>query len=199
MSRQKISKAISALIKGEIIVYPTDTIYGLGADIFNEEAVEKIFKIKKRPKDQPISIAVSSIDDLKKIAVLNDAALKIAEKFLPGKITLILKKKEIISDTLLSGTDSIGVRIPNNKTALEILKNFGPMTCTSANIHKQPTPTVISEINMLFKQSGIEVYLDEGPLENKPSTIIDLTSGQYKIIRYGDITKEMIRDAINNG
>ena len=199
MSNQELSKAFSALSNGEIIVYPTDTLYGLGADVFNKKAVKKIFEIKKRSFDQPISVAVSCIEDLEKIAFVDERVHKIIDTFLPGSLTLVLNKKKIIPDIVTADLDNIAIRIPDNKLALELLSIFGPLTCTSANIHNQKTPSVISDISMQFKPGDISVYIDDGKLEGKPSTIIDLTHETPKILRKGAISKKHIMDAIKNG
>src|SRR4030043_1397480 len=100
MSGFNIAGVVSALKNGEIIVYPTDTLYGLGADIYNDSAIKKIFLIKKRSFDQPLSIAVSSINNLEDVAFVDDRTIRVAERFLPGKLTLILKKKTVVSDIL---------------------------------------------------------------------------------------------------
>lgn len=191
-----LSKALSALSKGQVIVYPTDTLYGLGADIYNKDAVKNVFKIKNRPFNLPISVAVSCIEDLKKIAYVNNKIKKIIDHFLPGKLTIILKKKKTIPSIVTSNKDNIAIRIPDNNIALELLSNFGPLTCTSANIHGKPTPTVINDIEMQFKDSNISVYIDNGKLQSKASTIIDLTFDKPIIIREGAITKKEIMDMI---
>jgi len=199
MDKQVLSKAISALKSGDIIVYPTDNLYGLGADVFNDNAVKKVFKVKNRPFNLPISVAVSCIEDLKKIAFVNDKAKKIIDMFLPGRLTLILKKKKTISSLVTGSLDNIAIRIPDNVFAIELLSTFGPLTCTSANIHGKDTPTVISDIRMQFKQSDISVYMDYGKLNGKPSTIVDLTGKKPNLIRKGVIDFEDILDAIKNG
>lgn len=196
MSSFNLADVVSALKNGEVIVYPTDTLYGLGADIYNDSAVKKIFSIKKRPINQPLSIAVSSINDLKDIAFVDDRIIRVAEKFLPGKLTIVLKKKTVVSDILSAGSDCVAVRIPNNFIALKILYTFGPLTCTSANIHGMTTPNKIKEIKMLFKDK-IHIYIDAGELKNKPSTIVDLTGEKVEILREGLIPAQKVFKAIS--
>jgi len=198
MEKKYLLKAIKALSEGKIVVYPTDTLYGLGADIYNEEAIKKIFKIKKRPYSIPIPIAVSSLKELQKIAYIDDKTKIVAKKFLPGKLTLILKKRDNISDILTANSDKIAVRIPNNEVALYLISNFGPITATSANIHNLKTPSDIKDIVMQFKESDITVYLDDGKLKGKSSTIIDMAEKKIKIIREGSIEKKVILDVILN-
>jgi L-threonylcarbamoyladenylate synthase len=198
MIESNISKAISALKKGNIIVYPTDTLYGLGADIFNVNAIRKVFKIKKRPFNNPLSVAVSDISELEKIADVDEHTRQLVKQYMPGKLTLILKKKEIISDNVTGGLNKVAIRIPDNKIALEILTNFGPITATSANIHGLKTPYIINEIIMQLKEN-VSVYLDDGRLEGRSSTIVDLTDHQVRIIRKGAIPEKDILDAILDG
>lgn len=199
MDKRVLSRVVSALKSGNIIVYPTDTLYGLGADIFNDVAVKKVFKVKNRPFNVPLSVAVSCIDDLEKIAFVDDKARKIINEFLPGRLTLILKKKKTLSRVVTGGLENIAIRIPDNVVALEILSKYGPLSCTSANIHGKDTPTVISDIRMHFKESDISVYLDYGKLNGKPSTIVDLTGKKINLVRQGVIEFEDVLDAIENG
>lgn len=196
MPKFNLLDVISALKNGEVIVYPTDTLYGIGADIYNDSAIKKIFLIKKRSINQPLSIAVSSINNLKDVAFIDDRVIRIAESFLPGKLTLVLKKKNVISDILTAGSDLVAVRIPDDSIALEILSVFGPLTCTSANIHGMKTPNKIKDIKMLFRDK-INIYIDAGELKNKPSTIVDLSGKKVKILREGSIPAHKVVKAIS--
>ena len=195
MSGFNLANVISALKNGEIIVYPTDTLYGLGVDIYNNSAVKKLFLIKKRSFNQPLSIAVSNINDLKVVAFVDDRIIRVAERFLPGKLTLVLKKKTVVSDILTAGGNCVAVRITNNTIALQILSVFGPLTCTSANIHGMPTPNKINEIQKQFKNK-INVYIDAGELKDKPSTIVDLSGEKVMILREGSIPAQKILKAV---
>ena len=199
MLKADVSTAINALKQGKIIVYPTDTLYGLGADIFNETALRKVFEIKKRPKNLPLSIAVSNFDDANKFAYINHSAKMLIEKLLPGKLTLIVKKKPIISDLITAGLEKVAIRIPDNVIALELLSRFGPITATSANIHGKKTHYIISDIAMQLKSADIIYYLDDGALSGQPSTIVDVSNRKVKIIREGAIKLNDIQDAVKNG
>ena len=195
-----VSEAVVALSKGELVVYPTDTLYGIGADVYNEVAVRKVFEIKKRPLSNPLPIAVSDFEMLEKVAYVDDKAMRLADFFLPGKLTLVLKKKDVISDVVTAGGDKVAVRIPGNKVALELLSRFGgPITATSANVHGMETPSVINEIRMQFKNQGISVYLDTGRVAGKPSTVVDVTGETVRVIRVGEITEKEILDVIQYG
>jgi len=192
-----LSKAIDALKNGQVIVYPTDTLYGLGADIFNDDAIKKIFKIKKREKNNPLSVAVANIKELEKIAFVDEKSRSLVKAFLPGKLTIVLKKKNIVSNLVTGGQNKVAIRIPNNKIALDLLTNFGPITATSANIHGKKPSVNINDINIQLNSSDIAVYLDNGILDGKPSTIIDMTEKSIKIIRIGSISKKEIMDVIS--
>lgn len=199
MQSNYFSKAVYCVQNGEIIVYPTDTLYGLGADIFDDFAVRKVFEIKKRPFDQPISVAVYSLEDMEDIAVVNDQARRLVEEFLPGPLTLVLNKKSIVSDLVTGGLEKIAVRIPDNEIALKLLSVAGPITATSANIHGQETPRFIEDIKSQFQNEDIAVYIDVGRLDGEPSTIVDMTGEEPIILREGILTKEDLLDAIKNG
>ena len=193
--KNTISNAIVALKAGNLIVYPTDTLYALGADIFNDDSVTKVFTVKKRPFSNPLSVAVADFEAISKIAYTNEFVKQVVERFLPGSLTIILRKKESVSRLVTGGLDNIAVRIPDNKIALKLLSAFGPLTVTSANVHGKKTPYVIKDIMMQFT-TDILVYLDDGRLDAKPSTIVDLTLEKPRIVRKGSITLEEILDAI---
>jgi L-threonylcarbamoyladenylate synthase len=185
--KTKLSEAIKTLKKGEIIVYPTDTQYALGVDIFNNNSIKKLFQLKNRPYDIPLPIAVEKYEDIKKYAFETSYTKNICEIFLPGKLTIILHKKKNISNLLTAGSDKVAIRIPNNKIALELLHNFGPLTITSANIHGKKTESDIKLIYSEFKDK-IKCYLNSKMLKNDPSTIVDLTYDTPLLIREGDIS-----------
>ena len=191
-----IEEAVKALKEGKLVVYPTDTLYALGANIFNERVVRKVFLVKKRDFGIPLPVAVSSIEKIEQVASVNDNILNIAKQFLPGPLTLVLNKKDSVPDIVTSNSDKIAVRIPDNEVALELLRIFGPLTVTSANIHGTPPGATIDEIKSQFRKGDISVFLDAGRLEGKPSTIIDLTKDKIEFLREGAIEKSRILDVI---
>lgn len=199
MKKNDFSAAFQALCNGDVIIYPTDTLYALGADIYNEAAVRKVFDIKHRPYSMPLPIAVASRQDLEAIAYMNDATKKINKRFLPGPLTIILKKKQSVPDLVTGGLENVAVRIPNNRIALELLLRFGPLTVTSANRHQEKTPGVISDILIQLGTHHIPVYFDDGRLEGAPSTIVDLTTNKPQIIRSGPITEKELLDVLTHG
>jgi len=192
----EIENAVEILKSGGLMVYPTDTLYGLGADPFNENAVKKVFIVKNRPFDMPLSIAVADLRMLESVAVVNDAAKKLIERFLPGPLTILLTKKPSISDLLSSGENLIGIRIPDHPFALRLIKNIGPITSTSANLHSSPNPT---DINRAKKDLGkrVDIYMDCGKTRcGAPSTIVDISEEEVEIVRAGIISKEEIENAL---
>ncbi len=180
-------KAAEVLREGGLVVYPTDTLYALGACISNTNAVKKVYQIKKRPSEFYLPVAVGSVEDIDNIAVMDDRAKKIAEKFMPGAVTMVLEKRNGISE-IIAGK-KIAVRVPDNDIALSIASTAGPITATSANIHGGGEP---SDIETARNQLGddVDMYIDGGTLNGNPSTIIDVTGSKIEIIREGAINKE---------
>lgn len=187
-----LDDARTIIKKGDLMVYPTETLYALGVNPFDKDALKKLFDLKKRPLTMPISVAVSDMKMLKRIAEVSELEEKIARHFLPGPLTLLMKKKAHFPSILTSGDDVIGIRIPKHEMALEIIRATGPITATSANLHGHPDPKNIEvAINQLGKE--VKLYIDCGECEyQKPSTIVDATTPSVKIIRKGVIPDEEI-------
>ena len=168
-----MDKVIEALRAGKLVVYPTDTIYGLGADALNSKAVDLIYEVKQRPREQPISILVADFEMLYRYANVSQAQKKVLEEQLPGPYTFILEPKEKMSVS----DGNVGFRIPKH-WCTKIAKEFGkPITTTSANIHGRETPSTITELRKTFRDR-VEVYVDGGTLSGKPSMVIDLTTSK---------------------
>lgn len=197
MKKEELTNAIKAVEKGEIIVYPTDTLYALGANIFDEEVIKKLFRIKKRPTSVPLPVAVFDSNDMNGIAYIDKKTKKIINNFLPGPLTLLLKKKITIPEIVTSGRDTIALRIPDNKIALELLSKTGPLTATSANIHGKNIGSIIDDLKKEFK-NNVSIFLDDGVLDKSPSTILDLTTENPIIVRQGALKIEQIMKVIKN-
>ncbi|QLH75427.1 MAG: threonylcarbamoyl-AMP synthase [Methanomassiliicoccales archaeon] len=188
---------ISELRSGRLVVYPTDTLYGLGADPFDEMAVKRVFIAKKRPFDMPLTIAVSNVRMMAEIANLDDRARKLAEAFLPGPLTLLLHKKSIIPDIVTSSSSEVGIRIPDHPIALRIIEEFGPIIATSANLHSHPNP-YDAQIALRDLGDSVSAYIDCGPTKyGKPSTIVQLMDGEVEVIRPGAIPIEKIEAVLH--
>jgi len=198
MKKNDIPAAIKALKEGKLIIYPTDTLYALGADIFNATAVKKVFDIKRRPYTIPLPVAVSSIEAIETIAIMNETAWTLSEKFLPGNLTIILKKKPTVPLIVTSGFDTIAIRVPNHPVALQLLSAFGPLTVTSANLHQKKTRAIPKDILQQLKTS-IPVCLTNGKKEGVASTIVDLSEKEPRMVREGSIRKDELLDVILHG
>jgi L-threonylcarbamoyladenylate synthase len=198
MKKDDFSAAVKALKEGELIIYPTDTLYALGADIYNEAAVKKVFDIKRRPYSIPLPVAVSSIQAIETIACMNETAQRISQKFLPGNLTMILKKKPSVPHIVTGGFNTIAIRIPNHPIALKLLTLYGPLTVTSANIHQKKTQGVIKDI-LKQLETSIPVCLHDGRKEGTASTIVDLSMKKPRIVREGSISERELLDVISNG
>ena len=194
---RKIIKQAAAVIKnGGTIIYPTDTVYGIGANALDKKAIEKVFKIKQRQKNKRLSIIVKDIKMAKKFACVNSETEKILNKILPGAVTVILPKKEISLKKLAGNFNSIGIRIPDCEiTKLLFTELKIPFTATSANISGNHASGKIQEVIKQFqnKKNKPDLILDAGNLpKSKPSTVIDLTLPKPKILRNGQISEKEI-------
>jgi len=182
----KVLKKVTELIeKGKVVVFPTDTVYGLIADAKNEKAVKKIFKIKKRSKRKPIPIFVGSLKVVKRIAEVEKGKEKFLMKIWPGKVTTILEAKDKKFPKSILKKNKIGIRIPNYKFLNLLLKKIKkPLAQTSANISKIPTPMNIKGILKQFKNRKFQpdLIIDAGNLGQKPSIVLDLTEEPPKIV-----------------
>lgn len=187
MKKQKsfINRAVLILKKGGIIIYPTETVYGLGADITNKKAVAKIFAIKGREKTKAVSIACAK-DSIEKYAYVNELAKFLIENFLPGPLALVLKKKKTIP-AWITKSAYVGIRVPENKTAQEIIKKLGrPIVSTSANISGKKDPVSVKQIAPRITHHA-KLIIDEGETKYKgPSTVVQI-NGKIKILRHGVI------------
>ncbi|MGB9845305.1 L-threonylcarbamoyladenylate synthase [Methanothermobacter tenebrarum] len=180
--KDHLTVARAILKGGGIVLYPTDTLYGLGVNAFDEEAVKRLYRLKKRPFNKPISICLHDIEWIRRIAHLNPQIERLIKKLLPGPFTIILKKKNTIPQILTGNTDKIGIRIPDNTISRELSKDF-PITSTSANISGMKTHNNIKDI---IQQIGeVDIAIDAGPLKGGASTVIDLTLDPPKILRKG--------------
>ncbi|MHA1814539.1 MAG: L-threonylcarbamoyladenylate synthase [Candidatus Heimdallarchaeaceae archaeon] len=187
-----ISRAVSLLDQGEIIGFPTDTVYGVAGDIFNEVAIDSIYSLKNRPTNKPINALVSSEKQLKMIVEsIPSNAESLIEKFWPGPLTIILKKKTEVSSKVTSGLDTIGVRMPNSRVALEIINKFEkPLATTSANISDRPSTLTADAVYLNFQESLPLIIDSQEEALGIESTIISVVSPKPQILRIGAITKE---------
>lgn len=189
-----IKKAVGILESGGLIIYPTDTSYGLGANALDEKAVRKVYEVKGRDFTKPTHVVVRDWKMIEELCITNDSAKKLYDKFLPGPLTIILQKRKKVPDILTAGLPSLGVRIPNNELTKKLSNELPfPYTTPSANKSGGKTPYSIDDVKKELDISKIDLILNAGKLpEVKPSTIIDLTTSPPKILREGPIKKEEI-------
>ena len=189
VSAKVFSRAVDALKRGEVIVFPTETFYGLGADAFNETAVEQVVCLKGRNPENPIPIIVADREMLMEVVKdIPPMAQSLMDRFWPGPLTLILPAKNNIPAPLLNRTGGIGVRVSGHPLATRLARELGrPLTATSANPSgKEPARSI--EEAMSYFSSRIEIFLDGGRLNGKKgSTVVEILQGQLKIIREGEI------------
>ncbi|WAC04619.1 MAG: L-threonylcarbamoyladenylate synthase [Methanoregula sp.] len=167
-----IERAVSVLMHDGTVVYPTETVYGLGADALSENAIMRVYEAKKRPLGQPVSIAVSDFDMLCAVARVDASMQEFIQAFLPGPVTVVLEAKHILPEILTGGTGLIGVRIPSHDLALRLIERFdSPITATSANLHGAKDPATPDECTV-----PRDILIDGGRLPGTPSTVVDLVN-----------------------
>ena len=200
-----IKDAAAALIKGNLVAFPTETVYGLGADATNEDAIARIYKVKGRPEGHPLIVHISSIVNLDKWAKdIPEYAVKLARTFWPGAMTLVLPRTDLAKDFITGGQNNVGIRVPSHSVALALLKEFEDqgglgVAAPSANRFGAVSPTTATsvEIELADFLSEKDQILDGGPcLVGVESTIINCTQDNPSILRPGAVTKEMIEVAL---
>ena len=192
-----IEDAAEIIKKGGLVAFPTETVYGLGANALDAEASKKIYEAKGRPSDNPLIAHIASLDTLDEIVEdVSDVAKKLIDRFWPGPMTLIFKKKELVPDSTTGGLDTLAVRFPSNEIAKTLIEKSGvPIAAPSANVSGKPSPTkgehVIEDLD-----GKVDMIIDGGEVGlGLESTIIDVT-GEPTILRPGFITQEMLEDVI---
>lgn len=195
-----IKEAAKIINNGGTVVFPTETVYGIGADALNGEAVEKIFVAKGRPQDNPLIVHIADFDDLNNLASdIPDRARILADKFWPGPMTMILHKKDILSDKITAGLDTAAIRLPSNQIALAIIRESKkPIAAPSANTSGKPSPTEVSHVieDLMGK---VDMIIDGGSTHiGLESTVVDMTTDIPMILRPGGITLEDIEGVLGS-
>lgn len=191
-------EAASVIARGGVIVYPTETLYGLGADALNPAAVRNVLAVKKRKDDKPILAIVNSVEMLRRVvAYVPESAEHLMQAFWPGPLTLVFMASAQVPKELTQSTGTIGVRIPSHTFCLELVERCArPLTSTSANISGEPPHRSIEEIRRALTE-GVELFLDAGPLpESKPSTVVSVIHDPPKLLREGVIDIDRLRDVL---
>ena len=190
-----IEEASELIKQGKIVIFPTETVYGIGTNGLDEIAVKKIYEIKQRPLNKPISLLVANMEMVDLIAKdITETEYKIMKNFFPGPLTIILKKKDIVPDIVTAGQDTVGVRMPRGEVARKLVKLAGiPIAAPSANISGEPSGTNLQEIMKHF-EGKVDYCIDGGNSElGLASTIVKVIDGEPIILRQGSITLEQIK------
>ena len=195
-----IHKAVTVIQRNGVIVYPTDTVYGLGVIALRTHCLERLFKLKKRPQTKPVPIMIGNIAMAKKLALVDRRTEKVLEAVWPGPVTVVLAKRQIVPDILTAGKRTVGLRIPDCRLIQILLASLGePITATSANFSGSSPLVSAVEVIKVFEKAypRPDLILDAGDLPNNPpSTVLDLTGSQPKILRVGPTSKENLLESL---
>jgi tRNA threonylcarbamoyl adenosine modification protein (Sua5/YciO/YrdC/YwlC family) len=189
-----VERAAAAALRGQLIVIPTDTVYGIGTRPDDPAATSRLFEAKGRPRDLELPVLVADLATAERIALFNDVARGLAERFWPGALTLVLERTDDSATWDLGGNPAtIGVRVPDDPTARAVLERTGPLAVTSANISGERTPTTCHEIVDLFRDTVAVVLCASRELTGRASTVVDCTRQPPTILRTGDISADELR------
>lgn len=199
INENELDNCIEVLSNGGIVIFPTETVYGIGTNAYCEKSVEKIYEIKERPEEKPLSILVSNVNEISKYAIINNSMEEqIIKNFMPGPITIILEKRPEVFNYITSGKNTIGIRIPDNKIILKILEALKlPIVAPSANISGHPSGIELNEILPDF-ENKVDICIDGGKSElSESSTIVQVVDNEIKVLRQGKILKQDIENILN--
>ncbi|GJQ21991.1 MAG: threonylcarbamoyl-AMP synthase [Bacteroidia bacterium] len=195
---QVISEAAEILRKGGLVAFPTETVYGLGADALNEEAVKKVFIAKGRPQENPLIVHIADRDQLIDLAdEIPEKGLHLSKEFWPGPLTLVVRKTFLIPDVVTGGMDTVAIRMPDHPVALALIREFnGGIVGPSANLSGKPSPTTAMHV-LEDLRGRIDMVLNAGPVEiGIESTVVDVTVDPPLILRPGGLHKESLEDIV---
>ncbi len=190
--QDSINTAVTLFREGEIVAFPTDTVYGLGSDVFQASGIIKLFEAKGRESNKAIAVLIGSMDQAKSITDhMTDMAVRLCEAFWPGGLTVIVPKKNTIPE-LISNTDRIGIRIPDHPVVLEMLKDFGPLATTSANLSGKPSTKTAQDVYDQL-HNRVPMIIDGGTCPGGiPSTVVDCSGDEPIILREGPVSEKDI-------
>ena len=194
----ELRKAAEILNNDGVVVLPTETVYGIGTNSLSDKGLNKLYELKNRPVNKPISVVISNKEMINKVAKnITERQWKVISKFFPGPLTIVLDKQDYLSDILTAGLNTIGVRMPDNEIALKLIELVGvPFATSSANVSGEPAFTNLSSIQEVFKDK-IDYYIDGGDSKiGVASTVVRVTDDDVIILREGTISKEQIEEAL---
>ena len=195
---EEIARAVDVLRRGQLVAFPTETVYGLGADAANPQAVQRLFTVKRRPPDHPVIVHIASAGRLAHFAIdVPEAARVLADAFWPGPLTLVVKRNERVASEVTGGRDTVGLRVPDHPLALALLEAFGGgVAAPSANRFGKVSPTTAAHVRADLGDD-VAVVLDGGPCRvGIESTIVDVTGAEPTILRIGGVSRAQIDEAI---
>jgi L-threonylcarbamoyladenylate synthase len=193
---EAIERAARAIREGELVVLPTDTVYGIGSRPDRKKATARLFGVKRRRRDLTLPILVSGLEDAARVAMFDDRATSLAERFWPGGLTLVLPRAELARRwDLGEASETVGIRMPDHGVALALLQTTGPLAVTSANLSSEPTPPDCPGVRAIFGQE-VAVYLCAGSLSGLASTVVDLSGPQPRVLREGAIPSNDLGAAV---
>lgn len=188
-----------------MILYPTETLYALGVNAFDEGELKQLFELKERPTEKAATWLVRNIADIERFAEITEDARKIAERYLPGALTLVLRVTDDIPDAVVAEDRTIGFRVSSDPKAQELIEEFmlhnaAPLTCTSANVSGAPTLQTPDEILQQFgpKAEMIETIVDDGPRKGLASTVVRVIDDKVEVLREGDVSEWDIRKTLKS-
>ena len=198
LDKRSLNKILSLLNQEEIVSFPTDTVFGIGVIYNSANAVNKMKIAKGRDASKPFPLMVADVEQMEEVAYLSDRERKIAEKYMPGALTLVLNKKDTVDDSFVNGFKTIAIRIPDDRFALRLLKKAGPMFVTSANMSGEPAANTHEEV--LAQLDGRIAAVVKGEAKSHGArTIIDCTGKELKCLREGTISFKEIRELVHEG
>jgi L-threonylcarbamoyladenylate synthase len=183
-----IDRAAEALADGDLVVYPTETVYGLGANAIDADAVERVFETKGRDRSDPVSLGVPSVEAALEYTAPTATERRFMHEFLPGPVTVVVDRTESVPDVLTAGRDRVGVRVPDHAMALELLEAFHPVTATSANVSGTGSVRHLDDLSEEIRAAAA-VVLDGGETPGTESTVVDVGAGE--IIRRGAMADDI--------
>ena len=177
--KRLVNKVVQVLDQGGLIVYPTDTFYGIGCDLFNKKSIKRIYQLKRRPLTKPFSFVCANLKDISLYAQVSNHAYRIMKRSLPGPYTFVLEGTRLVPKLMLTKRRTVGIRVPDNKICLAIVKSLGrPIISTSVNLEE---PSVIHDTY----SSLVEMVIDGGVVSHEPSTVVSLIDDNPEVIREG--------------